>query len=89
MAAVVWMAGLAAVAMAATNPTPQDHRRIVVEHAVEHCGDSAFVRALCSGIVDFAATHLAYRDWRLFSTGQLGNMETFGALGYVVVVREG
>ncbi|MGE5503477.1 MAG: hypothetical protein ACM31L_03550 [Actinomycetota bacterium] len=88
-AAVVGMMGVAMVALAATNPGPQDHRRIVVEHAARRCSESPFVKALCTGIVDFAAGHLAYRDWRLFSTGRLGQMETFGALGAVVVVREG
>ncbi len=87
-----WAAGVAALSfaavLAATNPGAGDHRRVVVESARAGCGDNLLIKALCGNVVNFAATHLSYDDWRLFSIGRLAQMETFGALGHVVVVRE-
>jgi hypothetical protein len=81
--------GLAAMGVLATTcPGAEAHRAAVVERVRMSCGESMFVRALCGSLVQFAGSNLRYRDWHLFSTGRLGQMETFGALGQVVVVKE-
>jgi hypothetical protein len=88
----VWTAAIVALSfaavLAATNPTDGDHRRVVVERSRASCSNTLFIKALCGDVLDYAASHLRYDDWRLFSIGQVGPMETFGVLGTVVVVRE-
>lgn len=85
-AALAATAVLAALAL--TNPREDDHRRTVIEHVRAQCGQSVLARALCGGLMEFASANLTYGDYRIFSTGRLGHMETLGVLGKVVVVRE-
>lgn len=79
--------GVASAGLAATVPGAEAHRRTVVDHIALRCGESSFVKALCGGVISFAAANLHYQDFRLFSVGRIGEVETLGALGAVVVVR--
>lgn len=70
------------VALAATNPREDAHARQMVVSARQHCG------LLCGGVVALASPAVEYDDHLLFSTARLGDTQTVGALGRVVVVTE-
>lgn len=90
MIKVMVPAGVAVLGvLAATNPHEDGHARALVERAKQHCSESGQVgRALCGGATALATMGLDYNDHLLYSTARLGDVETVGALGQVVVVRE-
>lgn len=90
MIKVMVPAGLAILAvLAATNPHEDGHARALVERAKQHCSDGGQVgSALCGGAAAVATLGMAYDDHLLYSTARLGDVETIGALGQVMVIRE-
>ena len=84
-------AGAAGVlfALAATNPPETAHVRAVVDHARGNCGDSRVIKGLCGGLASLAADmSLRYEDHLLYSTAQVGDIQTVGIFGRVVVLSE-
>lgn len=69
-------------ALAATNPHQDAHARQMVAFARQTCG------LLCGGAVALASPAVEYNDHLLFSTAQLGDTQTLGVLGKVLVVKE-
>lgn len=90
MIKVMVPAGVAVLGvLAATNPHEDGHVRALVERAKQHCADGGQVgRTLCGGATALATLGLRYDDHLLYSTARLGEVETVGALGQVIVVRE-
>lgn len=82
--------GLAAVlaVLAASNPSETAHTRALVDHAKRNCLDNRVVREMCGGFASLAGLALTYDDHLFYSTAHVGNVETVGALGRVVVVSE-
>lgn len=70
--------------LAATNPREEAHARAMVQHARQACGDG--VRLLCGGLASLATLAIDYDDHLLYSTARVGEVETIGVLGQVVVV---
>lgn len=84
-AAIAIVAVVAVLAL--TKPTEQAHAQRLVEHAKESCGDNALSRALCGGVASIATAGLRYDDHLLYSTAELGDNRTIGALGQVLVTK--
>lgn len=80
-------AGMLAV-LAVTNPHQDAHARAMVNHAQKGCGDNAMARLVCGGATALASLGVAYDDYLLFSTARLGDTETLGVLGQVLVITE-
>lgn len=77
-------------ALAASNPKEDDHARRIVDHARQGCeraGDLG--KLMCGGVAVLATTGMEYADHMVFSTARLGDTETLGVLGRVMVVRDG
>lgn len=75
-------------ALAATNPREDAHARAMVEHAKQRCGDAEIARLLCGGATALASLGVVYDDHLLYSTARLGDTETVGVMGRVVLVSE-
>lgn len=73
--------------LAATNPGEDAHRVHLTDHLRAACGENPVARMLCGGMAELAAANVRYRDFGLFSTARLGDAETLGLLGVVMVVR--
>lgn len=69
-------------ALAATNPSEDAHTRQMVVSARNSSG------LLCGGVVALASRAVEYNDHLLFSTAQLGDSQTVGVLGKVLVVQD-
>lgn len=82
------VAALALAVLAATNPDESAHTRAMVAHAKQTCWDNRMAKVVCGGVVSFASLALAYDDHLLYSTAHLGNVETLGLFGRVMVVSE-
>lgn len=82
------VAALALAVLAATNPDETAHTRAMVAYAKQTCLDSRMVKAMCGGAMSLASLALAYDDHLLYSTAHLGNVETLGVFGRVMVVSE-
>ncbi|MGE5477564.1 MAG: hypothetical protein ACM3Q1_12970 [Bacteroidales bacterium] len=90
MLKVALPAGLAALlaVLAASNPPETAHARALVEHAKKNCLNNNLVREMCGGVASLATLALAYDDHMFYSTAHVGNVNTFGLLGRVMVVSE-
>lgn len=74
-------------ALAATNPKQDDHARKLVEHAQQGCAENALGKLLCGGMAALSTPAIEFTDNIVFSTARLGDAETVGVLGRVMVVR--
>ncbi|HSV29140.1 MAG TPA: hypothetical protein VLL76_06260 [Candidatus Omnitrophota bacterium] len=72
--------------LAATNPRQDDHARKLVEHAQQGCAENPLGKLLCGGMAALASPTIDYRDHVVFSTARLGESETLGVLGKVMVI---
>lgn len=81
--------GLAAfAALAATNPRQNAHAKVMIAHADKICGGETMGRFLCGGLTALASAGIEYDDRLMFSTARLGEVETIGILGQVVVLGQ-
>ena len=76
-----------AVGLAVTNPTEEQHQREMVSHLRANCLSAAQSRPRCGAALKGMA-QVELDDHLFFSTARAGGVETFGALGSVVVVSE-
>lgn len=91
MIKVMWPAGATALLLAvlvASNPDETAHTRAMVAYAKQTCLDNRMVKAMCGGAMSLASLALTYDDHLLYSTAHLGEIETFGVFGRVMVVSE-
>ncbi len=77
---------LLAGAMLVSNPNQDAHARAIVAHAKGACGPELADRIICTGAAALAAPVVGYDDHLLYSTAQLGQTRTFGALGAVIIL---
>ncbi|HLO75954.1 MAG TPA: hypothetical protein VK196_05805 [Magnetospirillum sp.] len=82
------VATLLLAVLAATNPSEPAHTRALVEHAKKSCLDNRLVKEMCGGVASLASLALIYEDHMLYSTAHVGDLETVGVLGRVMVVRD-
>lgn len=75
-------------ALAATNPDQTAHTRALVDHAKQSCGSNLLVKEVCGGFAGLAGLGLSYDDHLFYSTAHVGEIETVGVLGRVMVVSE-
>lgn len=76
------------VAALATNPDEAAHSRAMVQYVKNKCANDVMARALCGGMASLATMGVAYQDHILYSSARMGEIETVGAFGKVVVVSE-
>lgn len=81
-------AALLVAVMAATNPDETAHARALVNHAKQNCWDNSLAREMCGGMASLANLTLSYDDHLFYSTARVGDVDTLGLFGRVMVVSE-
>lgn len=84
---IVAVVGLLVAALA-TNPDETAHSRAMVQHVKAKCADNTMARALCGGVASLATMGVVYEDHILYSSARMGEIETLGVFGKVMVVDE-
>lgn len=75
-------------AMVATNPSEGDHTRVLAAHMKRVCWDVRAAKPQCPDHLSSTHFGVVYDDRLLYSSARLGEVETLGLFGQVMILSQ-